>query len=103
MVDGSTRCIELARDKKNAIDAEMHNILLMTKGMPFKQVEKLIGKIRHAATAGPTGKKLMTPIQKILQVKPQIVRWKDLSSAKQAIQDWRTMPKESAREPTTEK
>ena len=46
---------------------------------------------------------MMTSIEKILEVKPQIVRWKDFPSAKQAFQDWRTLMKEAAREPTTEK
>ena len=45
----------------------------------------------------------MTPIKKVLQVKLQIVRWKDLPAAKQALQDWRTLLKESAHEPTTAK
>ena len=70
MVDGATRCIELARDKQNAIDAELHKIVRIKKGMPLKRIKKLIGKIRLAATAVPTGKKSMTPINKILQVKP---------------------------------
>ena len=43
MVDGATRCIELAQDKKSAIDAELHKIVRMTKGVPFRQIEKLIG------------------------------------------------------------
>ena len=103
MVDGATRCIKLAQDNQSAIDAELHKIVRMTKGVPFKQIEKLIGKIRHAATAVPTGKKLMTPINKILQVKPRIVWWKDFPSAKQAFQYWRTLMKEAAREPTTAK
>ena len=45
----------------------------------------------------------MTPINKILQVKPRIFWWKDFLAAKQALQDWRTLLKEAAREPTTSK
>ena len=56
MVDGATRCIELARDNQTAIDAELQKIVRMKKGVPFKPIEKLIGKIRHAATSVPTGK-----------------------------------------------
>ena len=74
MGDGATRCIKLARDKQSLIDAELHKIVRTTKGVPFKLIEKLIGKIRHAATAVPTGNFLMTPINKILQVKPRIVQ-----------------------------
>ena len=45
MVDGETRCIQLERDKQSGIDADLHNILHMTKGVPLKRIEKLIGKI----------------------------------------------------------
>ena len=44
MVDGATRCIELAWYKQSAIDADLHKILRMTKGVPFKRTEKLMGK-----------------------------------------------------------
>ena len=42
MVDGATRCIKLARDKQSAIDAELHKIVRMSKGVPFKQITKPI-------------------------------------------------------------
>ena len=42
MVDGATRCIELAQDKKSVIDVELHNIVLTKKGVPFKRIEKVI-------------------------------------------------------------
>ena len=43
----------------------------------------------------------MTPINKILQVKLRIVRWKDFPAANQAFRYWRTLLKEAVREPTT--
>ena len=55
MVYGATRCIELARDKQSLIDAELHKIVRMTKGVSFKRIKKMTGKIRHAAIAVPTG------------------------------------------------
>ena len=55
MVYGATRCIELSRYKKSVVDAELHKIVRMRKGMPFKRLEEMIGKIRHAATTVPTG------------------------------------------------
>ena len=45
----------------------------------------------------------MTPINKILQVKLRIVRWKDFLAAKQVFQDWRTLLKEAAIKPMTAK
>ena len=45
----------------------------------------------------------MTPINKILQVKPQIVRWKDFPAANQSFRDCITLLKEDTHEPTTAK
>ena len=45
MVDGTTWCIELVQDKPSTIDADMHKIVRIAKGVPFKQIENLIGKI----------------------------------------------------------
>ena len=36
MVDGATRCIELAPDQQSVIDADLHKIVRMTKGVTFK-------------------------------------------------------------------
>ena len=54
MVDGATRCIELVQDEQSVIDVMLHKIVRMTKWVSFKKIEKLIGKIQHAATAVPT-------------------------------------------------
>ena len=56
IVDGATRCIELTRDNQKTINTDLHKILRTTKGVPFKRIEKLIGKIQHTETAVPTGK-----------------------------------------------
>ena len=43
MVYGKTQCIKLARDTQSVIDADLHKIVRMTKRMPFKRIEKIIG------------------------------------------------------------
>ena len=48
----------------------------------IKLTQNIYWKIWYEATAVPTGKTFMTPIKKILQVKPRIVRWVDLPAAK---------------------
>ena len=68
MVDGATHCIELSREKQSAIDEELHKILRINKGVPFKLIEKFIGKIRYVTKTVPTGENMMTPTNKILQV-----------------------------------
>ena len=42
MVDGKTWCIKLTQDRKIEIDGELQNIVRVTKGVPFKQIKKLI-------------------------------------------------------------
>ena len=44
MVDGATRCIKLARDKQSTIYTELHKIVHIAKGMPFKRIEKILEK-----------------------------------------------------------
>ena len=43
MVDGATQCIKLERYKQSLIDADLHKIVRMTKGVPFRQIKKLVG------------------------------------------------------------
>ena len=38
MVDGATWCIELVQDKQSVIDAELHKVVRMTRGVPFKRI-----------------------------------------------------------------
>ena len=56
MVDGATRCIKPEWDKQSLIDAELHKILRMTKGAPFKRIEKLIRKNPTCSNSSPKRK-----------------------------------------------
>ena len=56
IVDGATRCIELAWGKKIVIDAELHTIVCMTKGVLFKWVKKLIWKNQICSNISLKGK-----------------------------------------------
>ncbi len=42
-------------------------------GIPFKEFKTVVAKIRHAFTAFPAGRGLLTPCNKILQSKPLLV------------------------------
>ena len=53
MMDGATRCIELAKKKRLAILAELKVVLRMKGGVPFKRFQKIVGKLRHAAIGIP--------------------------------------------------
>ena len=98
--DGATRCIELSATKQKAILAELKTVLRIKNGVPFKRVEKLTGKLRHAAIGIPGGKGLFGPINKLLAVKPSRVFWDRCPAARQALDDWRQLLRAAAKEPT---
>ena len=39
MVDGATRCIELARENQSEIDVRLYNIVIMLKRVRFKRIK----------------------------------------------------------------
>ena len=43
MVDGATRCIKLAQDRQSLINADLHKIVCMKKGVQFKPSQTFIG------------------------------------------------------------
>ncbi|KAL7545113.1 hypothetical protein ACHAWF_008474 [Thalassiosira exigua] len=63
MMDGATRCIELAEKKRKAILAELRTVLRMRRDVPLKRMQKLVDKLRHAVIGIPAGKYLFVPIQ----------------------------------------
>ncbi|KAL7535679.1 hypothetical protein ACHAXR_009955 [Thalassiosira sp. AJA248-18] len=71
IMDGATRCIELAEKKQKAILLELKTILRMKHGVPFNRFEKIVGKLRHAAIGVPAGKGLFGPINMLLGIKPK--------------------------------
>ena len=58
MVDGATQCIELLWDKKSAIDTDLHNILHIPKGVPFKRIEKIDWKNPTCSNISTNRKKI---------------------------------------------
>ena len=48
MVDGATRCIKLAQDRQSLINADLHKIVCMKKGVQFKPSQTFIGTIYDA-------------------------------------------------------
>jgi hypothetical protein len=71
-----------------------------TAGIPFKQFESTIAKIRHAFTCIPMGVSLLSPCNQILQVKPKYVYLSQNIRALNAIEGCRTLLRESTTEPT---
>ncbi len=71
-----------------------------TVGIPFTEFESVIAKIRHAFTAIPAGRDLLTPCNKMLQMKPPVVylHWNAVLLA--AVAGCRTLLRESSDSPT---
>ncbi|KAL7544284.1 hypothetical protein ACHAWF_007670, partial [Thalassiosira exigua] len=97
--DGAMRCIELSVKKQEAILVELKTVLRIKSGVPFKRVEKLMGKLRHVAIRIPGGKGLFGPINKLLAIKPSRVFWDRYPAARQALNDWRQLLQATAKEP----
>jgi hypothetical protein len=102
--DGNTKIIWLEEAKHEKLLATLQCWIRLalrgTGGIPFKQFETIVAKLRHAFTAIPAGVGLLSPCNRILAQKPQIV-W--LSSHKQllaAIRGCRTLLRESTKDPT---
>jgi hypothetical protein len=71
-----------------------------TTGIPFNEFESIISKIRHAFTAIPAGRGLLTPCNKILQTKPSMVFLQRNQVLLAAVMGCRTLLCESSDSPT---
>ncbi|KAL7526943.1 hypothetical protein ACHAWF_001977 [Thalassiosira exigua] len=101
MMDGATRCIKLAEAKQKAILAKLKVVLRMKWGVPFKRLQKLVGKLRHASIGVPAGKYLFGPINLLMaQEELDYVVWRLAPEEKQALEDWGQLIREAPREPT---
>lgn len=100
MIDGATRCIELAEKKQAAILLELKTVLRIKSGVPFKRVEKLVGKLRHAAIGIPAGKALFGPINRLIAMHPPTIYWNRAQEAHVALRDWKQLIRAAAKEPT---
>ena len=61
LFDGITHCIELQSDKAVQINVKLKCVGQLNTVM-FKDMEKLIGTLKHAACAIPVGKPLVAPL-----------------------------------------
>ncbi len=71
--DGATWCIELVSKKVATILAELKTVLRMGRGVLFKRIQKLIGKLRHASIGIPAGRYLFSPINRFMAAEPKLV------------------------------
>ncbi|KAL7546620.1 hypothetical protein ACHAWF_015384 [Thalassiosira exigua] len=69
-------------------------------GVQFNRVQKIVGKLRHAAIGIPGGKGLFGPINRLLAIEPTKVYWDRCPDARKAFDDWRQLIRAAAKEPT---
>ena len=79
---------------------ELKTVLCIKNGAPFKRVETLVGKLRHAAIGIPAGKALFRPINQLMGVKLITLVWLRCPGVKEALSDWRQIIQKVSKEPT---
>jgi len=102
--DGIEKTIWLEEAKRAHLLTVLHGWIRSSKsgmtGIPFKEFETVVAKIRHAFTAIPAGRGLLTPCNKILQSKPPLVYLQRNLVLRAAIMGCRTLLRESSDSPT---
>jgi hypothetical protein len=71
-----------------------------THGIPFKEFESVLAKVRHVFTALPVGLGLLSPCNAVLQTRPNIVYLQQNKVLKQALILCWTLLHESTTQPT---
>ncbi len=69
-------------------------------GIPFKEFESTIAKIRHAFTCIPMGNSLLSACNRILKVKPPFIYLNRNKSLLTSLEGCRTLLRESTNDPT---
>jgi hypothetical protein len=69
-------------------------------GIPFKEFESVLAKIRHAFTALPAGLGLISPCNEVLRTQPNIIYLQQNKALRQALILCRTLLHESTTQPT---
>ena len=102
--DGIEKTIWLEEAKRAHLLTLLHGWIRSSRtgscGIPFKEFETVVAKIRHAFTAIPVGRGLLTPCNKLLQSKPRLVYLQCTPVLWAAIMGCRTLLRELSDSPT---
>ena len=102
--DGDNKTIWLEEKKRDALLLILKSWIRTGKrshhGVPYKDFESVIAKVRHAFTAIPAGAGLLSPCNQILAKKPHTVYLHRNKGVLTAISDIRTLLRESILAPT---
>ena len=102
--DGEAKTLWLEEEKRALLLTILHGWLRGARkahaGIAFKEFESVTAKMRHAFTAIPAGKGLLSPCNGVLRVQPEVVYLHKNKPLFQAIKDARTLLRESTASPT---
>ena len=97
MIDGEFYTITLPTAKLEKLVHDIRN-MEQRKAIPFKQFQKIAGRLQHAALGLVGGTTLMSPIWQAMQGEPAYINVKE--ATKTALKDWRWMIKNLLKNPT---
>ena len=102
--DGVKKTLWLESEKRDVILTVLHGWLraATTKahGIKYEEFESTIGKVRNAFISIPAGRGLLSPCNAILRIKPPVVYLHKNKFLWEAVQDCRTLLRESTTKPT---
>ena len=104
--NGKDKTMWLETAKRDQLLTILHSWICTSErraqGIPFKEIELVLAKIRHAFTALPDGVGLfsLSPCNAVLQKKPDIVYLQQNEALKQALLLCRMLLRESTTQPT---
>jgi hypothetical protein len=102
--DGEAKTLWLEEGKRALLLTILHGWLRGARrskvGIPFKEFESVTAKIRHAFTAIPAGKGLMSPCNWVLRTRPPVVYLHNNRELEEAIKGAHTLLRESTTAPT---
>ena len=85
--DGIQRCIELPPDKHKRIQSELRTLKRRNKA-PRKDLERLLGRLRHACIGMPAGRGLLGPIDAALRNDRKWLPIKSNETLRSALSDF---------------
>ena len=104
MFDGNEKTLWLNEEKRDVLLTVLKGWIRASRGtcagVPFADFESITSKLRHAFTAIPAGKGLLSPLNAILRVRPTTVYLHKYAGAVDALRACRTMLRESTALPT---
>ena len=102
--DGESKTIWLEEEKRavllTVLKGWLRTATRSTRGIPLGEFESITAKLRHAFTALPEGKGLLSPCNWVLRKRPPVIYLQRNHRLREAIQDARTMLRESTARPT---